>query len=86
MLYDMKIGIKTQAPQLNWKDHLAKLQTQVVDEQRFLDDLNRSLSNPDFIERAPEHIVQSKREKREAIKITIEQLNIEITTLKIKNK
>lgn len=86
MLYDMKIGIQTHTPQLNRKDHLAKLQIELVDEQRFVIDLKRSLSNPEFIDRAPEHIVAIKRTKLIELNTKIEQMQIEIETLKMKNK
>jgi len=86
MLYDMKLGIKTQAPQLNRKDHLAKLQVELTEEQGFMVDLKRSLSSPEFIERAPADIVQKKRNKLEELKIKIEQLSIEIETIKMNHK
>lgn len=86
MLYDMKVGIKTQAPQLNRKDHLTKLQADLIDEERFVADLKRSLTNPEFVDRAPAHIVESKRTKLEELKIKIEQMQIEIETIKMKNK
>lgn len=86
MLYDMKVGIKTQAPQLNWKDHLAKLQVELSDEEHFVADLKRSLNNPEFIERAPAHIVEVKRDKLKELKIKIEQMQIDIEMIKMKNK
>ena len=86
MLYDMKLGIKTQARQLNRKDHLAKLQSELAEEQGFMVDLKRSLRSPEFIERAPAHIVQTKRDKLDELKIKIEQMNIEIETIEMNNK
>jgi valyl-tRNA synthetase len=86
MLYDMKVGIKTQAPQLNWKDHLARLQAELADEERFVADLRRSLSNPEFVERAPAHIIETKRQKLTDLTTKIEQMQIEIETIKMKNK
>ncbi len=86
MLYDMKVGIKTQAPQLNWKDHLARLQLELADEERFIADLRRSLSNPEFVERAPAHIIETKRTKLTDLTTKIEQMQIEIETIKMKNK
>jgi valyl-tRNA synthetase len=86
MLYDMKVGIKTQAPQLNWKDHLVRLQAELADEERFIADLRRSLSNPEFVERAPAHIIETKRQKLIDLTTKIEQMQIEIETIKMKNK
>jgi valyl-tRNA synthetase len=86
MLYDMKVGIKTQAPQLNWKDHLVRLQAELADEERFVADLRRSLSNPEFVERAPAHIIETKRQKLTDLTTKIEQMQIEIETIKMKNK
>jgi valyl-tRNA synthetase len=86
MLYDMKVGIKTQAPQLNRKDHLVRLQAELTDEERFIADLKRSLTNPDFLDRAPAHIVETKRAKLDELKIKIEQMQIDIETLKMRNK
>jgi valyl-tRNA synthetase len=86
MLYDMKVGIRTQVQQLNRKDHLIRLQSELDDEERFIADLKRSLTSPDFLERAPAHIVQTKRAKLDELKVKIEQLKIEIETIKMKNK
>ena len=82
----MKIGIKTKAPQLNWKDHLVRLQLELADEERFVADLRRSLSNLDFVERAPAHIIEIKRTKLIDLTTKIEQMQIEIETIKMKNK
>gem|GEM_PF-1501469 len=86
MIYDMKVGIKIKESQLNRKDHLVRLQSELADEERFVADLKRSLSNTEFTQRAPEHIINLKRQKLNDLTIKIEQLQIEIQTLKMKHK
>jgi valyl-tRNA synthetase len=85
MIMDIKVGAKW-IKEINRRETLQDLENQVDDEQQFLQRLRTTLSSGDFARKAPEHVVNEKKEKMQQVKSKIAQLEFEINKIKMEKK
>ena len=67
---------------IDLKEELKKLEEQLEHQKRFLSSVEKKLNNPNFVNKAPENVVQREREKQQSAKARIEALEQQINELK----
>ena len=85
MLMDIKVWLKGNHER-DPKEILKDLQQQKVEEEQFLQRIRATLMAPGFADKAPEKIVNEKKEKMEEVKSKIAQIDYEINKIKMKAK
>ncbi len=84
-ILDNKIWIKVIKKEFDVEAKILQLQKEIEVEKRFLSDIEMLLMAPGFT-KAPEDIIQGKKQKAEEIKTKISNLDYEISKLKIIGK
>ena len=83
VLMDITLGAKG-IKAVDWKSVLKEYESQKAEEEQFLSRL--TLSSPWFVDNAPAHVLEDKKNKMQEVKATIAKIDVEIQKIKMKHK